>query len=99
MWGTTLRQRLRLLPLFSALSIADRLAPFVSARPKPSLGPWRPGVSVVIPDRDAPGMLLDALASLDAALAAVDEPSQVIVVANGAPAGVYARVRARFPKV
>ena len=99
MWGTTLRQRLRLLPLFSALSIADRLAPFVPARPAPALGPWRPGVSVVIPDRDAPAMLLDALASLDAALAAIGEPSQVIVVANGAPADVYAGVRARFPKV
>lgn len=99
MWGTTVRQRLRLLPLYGALAVADRLAPLVPARSAAALGPWRPGVSVVIPDRDAPAMLLEALASLDAALAAIDEPSQVIVVANGAAADVYAEVRARFPKV
>ena len=99
MWGTTLRQRLRLMPLYGALAVADRLAPFVPAHRARALGPWQPGVSVVVPDRDAPAMLAEALASLDVALAAIDEPSQVVVVANGAPAGVYAEVRARFPEV
>ena len=42
-------------------------------------------------------MLADALASLDVALRDVDEPSQVIVVANGAPRSVYDGVAARFP--
>jgi GT2 family glycosyltransferase len=99
MWGTTFRQRVRLLPLYCALAVADRLAPLAPRRRAAGPGAWRPGVSVVVPDRDAPAMLGEALAALDAALAAIDEPSQVIVVANGAPAAVYAEVRARFPRV
>lgn len=99
MWGTTLRQRLRMLPLYGALALADRLAAVLPARAPRALGPWQAGVSVVIPDRDAPSMLAEALASLEAALAAIDEPAQVVVVANGAPAGAYADVRARFPRV
>lgn len=62
-------------------------------------GPWRAGVSVVIPERDAPAMLGDALASLEVALADAGEPSQVIVVANGAPRERYAGVAARFRNV
>ena len=61
--------------------------------------PWRPGVTVIIPERDAPEMLARALASLDVALAAIDEPRQVIVVANGAPRAAYRQVAARFPDV
>jgi GT2 family glycosyltransferase/glycosyltransferase involved in cell wall biosynthesis len=99
MWGTTLRQRLRLLPLFGALSLADRLAPLVPARSPRAHGRWQPGISVVIPDRDAPVMLMEALGSLRGALAAIDEPSQVVVVANGATADVYAGVRSHFPEV
>jgi GT2 family glycosyltransferase/glycosyltransferase involved in cell wall biosynthesis len=99
MWGTSWRQRLRLLPLFAAMTIADRLAPLVSPRRVGTLGQWSPGISVIIPDRDSPVMLGEALASLDNALTAITEPRQVIVAANGAPRSVYRDVEARFPHV
>ncbi|HEY2817260.1 MAG TPA: glycosyltransferase [Casimicrobiaceae bacterium] len=56
-------------------------------------------MSIVIPDRDAPDMLAAALASVDGALRQIDEPNQVIVVANGAPESGYAGIRAAFAHV
>ena len=97
--GNEWRQRLRLMPLYLAMAAADRLAAIVPARVRRELSPWRPGVTVIIPERDAPEMLARALASLDIALAAIDEPRQVIVVANGAPRAAYGPVAARFPAV
>ena len=99
MWGTSWRQRLRLMPLYVAMAAADRLAAIVPARVRRAPRPWHPGVTVIIPERDAPEMLARALESLDVALAAIDEPRQVIVVANGAPSAVYRLVAARFPAV
>ena len=83
-WGTSWRQRLRLLPLYLSICGAERLSgSFRRAHAMPrALPTWRPGLSVIIPERDAPQMLLQALHSLYDALAAVDEPRQVIVVAN-----------------
>jgi GT2 family glycosyltransferase len=97
MWGTSWRQRLRLLPLDAAMALADRLP--VPVRRAPAPGAWRPGVSVIVPDRDAPAMLAEALGSLRHALGRCDEPAQVVVVANGAPPAAYDDVRARFPEV
>ena len=57
MWGTSWRQRLRLTPLYVAMVVADRLASMTSARVTPAPSPWRPGVTVIIPERDAPEML------------------------------------------
>jgi GT2 family glycosyltransferase len=99
MWGATLLQRLRLGPLYLALRGADALGRALAPRPAAPATQWRPGVSVVIPDRDAPEMLAEALASVLAALERIDEPHQVVVVANGAPLDVYADVRAAFPAV
>ena len=99
MWGTSWRQRLRLMPLYVAMAAADRLGAMTSARVTPTPVPWHPGVTVIIPERDAPDMLARALASLHIALAAVDEPRQVIVVANGAPRAGYRDVAARFADV
>ena len=99
MWGTSWRQRLRLAPLHAAMAAADRLAPMLAARAARPPSQWRPGVSVIIPERDAPEMLARALVSLAGALAAIDEPHQVIVVANGAPRARYRDVAARFPDV
>ena len=44
-------------------------------------------------------MLAEALATVRHALAGVDEPHQVIVVANGTPAGAYDDLKAQFPEV
>lgn len=99
MWGTSWRQRLRLAPLYVAMAAADGIAALLPAARPPRYGRWGPGISVIIPERDAPAMLAEALASLHGALARVDEPWQVIVVANGAPQAAYGEVRARFPDV
>ncbi|MEP6656406.1 MAG: glycosyltransferase [Betaproteobacteria bacterium] len=60
---------------------------------------WQPGITVVIPERDAPDLLQEALAALSASLSQLPEPTQVIVVANGAPRVVYAALEARYPSV
>jgi GT2 family glycosyltransferase/glycosyltransferase involved in cell wall biosynthesis len=99
MWGTSWRQRLRLLPLYFAMRAADRLAATLPLRRTRSIGPWRPGLSVIIPDRDAPLMLAEALQALHGALREVREPVQVIVVANGARRAAYRDIETRFPAV
>ncbi len=98
-WGTSARQRLRLLPLYLATAGADALSPLVPARRRAELGAWAPGITVLIPERDAPELLEEALAALGAAVTGITEPVQVIVVANGAPAARYDELRARHPAV
>ena len=104
MWGTHWRQRFRLAPLYLSLRIADRVR---TRRPsnafsdrhtrrQSTVNDWAPGISVVIPERDSPQLLAEALTSLLAAIANIDEPSQVIVVASGAPRQRYASICARF---
>ncbi len=67
------------------------------ARAPRRLPRWREGISVVIPERDAPAMLAEALASVLRALDAVAEPRQVIVVTNGTPGAAYADLERHFP--
>src|SRR6266567_3958979 len=99
MWGTSLRQRLRLMPLYLALVAADCLRTIVPARRTRVLSPFRKGVSIVIPDRDAPELLAIALESVLGAISGLDEPCQIIVVANGARREGYSPVLARYPQV
>ena len=96
MWGTRSRQRLRLAPLYLAVVLADSLAP-TRRRPLPAPPGWGEGISVVIPDRDAPELLAQALESLDTALGYIAEPHQVIVAANGAPKSRYDAILERWP--
>jgi GT2 family glycosyltransferase len=87
--------RLRLLKMAVALGEVGRIgspAPILQAA-------WRPGLSVVIPERGTPLLLQRALAHLRAALASIVEPSEVIVVVNGEPARTYADLRRGFPEV
>jgi GT2 family glycosyltransferase len=95
-WGTSTRQRLRLGPLYAALRLADR---WPATRVAAPAGAFTPGVSVVIPERDAPDMLAEALASLRDAAANTGEPVQVIIVANGAPRERYNGILGRFPEL
>src|SRR5439155_7232104 len=99
MWGTRWRQRLRLGPLYLALHAADALSASPRPSPQSNRESWQPGLSIVIPDRDAPDLLATALASIQVALEPIDEAAQIIVVANGAPVSTYAGVRAAFPVV
>ncbi|HWZ70479.1 MAG TPA: glycosyltransferase [Casimicrobiaceae bacterium] len=99
-WGAGIRQRLRLAPLFLSLSIADRVGRALRTRTvRLALPEWRAGISIIIPERDSPQLLLKALASLYKALDAVDEPRQVVVVANGAAPEVYDEIVAKYPEV
>ena len=111
MWGTRWRQRLRLGPLYLALQAADAFSEALARQTSSNIRQstespsaieqhgWQPGLSIVIPDRDAAEMLSAALTSVDAALQHIDEPHQIIVVANGAPLAAYAGVRNAFPHV
>jgi GT2 family glycosyltransferase len=89
----------RLLPLYAAITAANRLPSATSQGPLLASSEWRPGVSVVIPERDAPDLLARALQSIHDALAEVGEPSQIIVVVNGAPMARYDEIAARFAAV
>src|SRR5690242_7217340 len=97
-WGDGLRQRLRLAPLAFAMRFGDTLARWGPSR-RPHLPAWQPGLSVVIPERDAPAMLEEALAHLFAAMTGIAEPHQVIVVVNGSGAGPYAQLAQRWPSI
>ena len=98
MWGTSLGQRLRLAPLWLAVGLVDAFAPRIARTARATTTVTRrPGISVVIPERDAPDMLDAALASVTAALEHCAEPAQLIVVANGAPVERYRDIVARYP--
>jgi GT2 family glycosyltransferase/glycosyltransferase involved in cell wall biosynthesis len=97
-WGTSWRQRARLAPLYAATVAADLLSR-ASSEGRADAGAWPSGVTVIIPERDAPGLLGEALASLAAALRNVAEAAQVVVVVNGAPIARYAELAARFANV
>ncbi len=98
-WGNSTRQRWRLRPLALALALADRARTPSAPAGREREGGWAPGISVVIPDRDAPEMLGEALDSVAAAAQALDEPVDVVVVANGASEARYAAVRAAHASV
>src|SRR5258708_758479 len=69
----------------------------------PSSGPlradWAGGVSVVIPERATPNLLARALTCLMAALDRTREPSEIIVVVNGARMEDYVHLAAEYPCV
>jgi GT2 family glycosyltransferase/glycosyltransferase involved in cell wall biosynthesis len=56
-------------------------------------------VSVVIPERATPNLLARALACLMSALDRTPEPSEIIVVVNGAPMEEYVHLAAEYPCV
>ena len=93
--------RLRFLPLFAALHLARLLKGVAGrfTRARRDVGPWQPGISVIIPERASPAMLRDCLTNASAAAHRLGEPAEIVVVVNGAPEADYAELRARFPKV
>jgi len=99
-WASSWKQRIRFTPLHRALVAADAIARW---RPQPwpvqrDRG-WRPGVSVLVPERGTPDLLAQCLQAALAALAQIREPSELLVVVNGAPEADYAELRARHPQV
>lgn len=91
-WGNSWRQRLRLAPLRAALEVER--APERIQQKKVR---WGPGISVLIPERDAPQLLWECLTALDRAISPVTEPVQVIVSASGAALSRWDRIRLQWP--
>ncbi len=81
---------------YGALYIALRLAPLLSRVQRPSqrsaIASIPVGVSMIVPERGTPELLAETLLAAKAALRLVDEPSQLIVVVNGAPQARYAEL-------
>lgn len=89
----------KLLPLLLAWRTARFCCPLVERMQRriKRPGPWRPGVSVLIPEAGTPEHLERCLTSLLPALAALDERSEIVVSLNGAPLSNYQDLMARFP--
>ena len=89
----------RCVPLGLALAAAGLLARRRARGPLPSPSAgWKPGLSVIVPERGTPDLLEETLAALMQALAGIDEPSEVIVIVNGAARGDYAALCTKFPE-
>ena len=101
-WWRSPADLLRFAPLFAALIAAGLAAKLHSGRwrsPRARDRRWQPGLSVLIPERGTPDLLAGTLDALMTALVGIDEPTEVIVVVNGAPIQDYAARRARHPLV
>jgi GT2 family glycosyltransferase/molybdenum cofactor biosynthesis enzyme MoaA len=62
-----------------------------------ALTPAQFGVSVVVPARDTPDLLVSTLARAEVALARIGEPSELIVAVSGVESSAYAGLRGSFP--
>lgn len=101
-WWRSAAELARFAPLFAAVLAAGIAAKFRTGNwraPSTSQRHWKPGLSVLIPERGTPDRLAETLAALAAALAQVDEPVEVVVMVNGAPLADYGALRARHPDV
>jgi hypothetical protein len=78
-------------PVYCALLAADwfgkRCKSAPAAGPEPAA--FRPGLSVIIPERSNPKLLAECLESLRAAYSQLNEPYEVIVVASGSSPSLY----------
>lgn len=68
-------------------------------RRRPLAGSFRPGLSILIPERASPELLGQCLASVDAACGMIAEPCEVIVVVNGSPQSLYRELIDRHKRV
>ena len=64
---------------------------------QPDMG--KPGISIIIPERDNPALLRRCLERLRNAIAVLQEPSEVIVVVNGSAKEDYRSLVADYPQV
>lgn len=86
--------------IFSRLCrLAARLGTFKQSSAQPATNGYAPGISVIIPERDNPVLLAQCLAYVDRAIANLNEPCQVTVIANGASATIYSSLYQQFPLV
>ncbi len=101
-WWTSTADLLRFAPLFAAVLAAGIVAKLRSGHwraPSARQRRWKPGLSVLIPERGTPDRLAETLDALAIALAAVDEPVEVVVMVNGTPIADYTALQIRHPAV
>jgi len=60
---------------------------------------FRPGLSILIPERANPALLAECLTSVQAAIRGIEEPSEVIVAVNGWPQSEYRDIARDHPCV
>ncbi|MBZ5591762.1 MAG: glycosyltransferase [Acidobacteriia bacterium] len=60
---------------------------------------WRPGISIVIPERGTPDVLERTIQAATEAAEHLGEESEFIIAVNGAPLSAYAQLQHRFPQV
>ncbi len=88
--------------LYGVLALADALGRRLRTRRNaaaPRIGGYRPGVTLVIPERANPEVLAACLERAAAACRELAEPSQIIVVASGSPRSVYRGLMQQHPRV
>jgi GT2 family glycosyltransferase len=91
---------LKIVDLFLSLRAAERFGRLLSrATPAKRLGAYRPGVSVIVPERASHAILGASLTSCHAAVSVLAEPAEIIVVVNGSPARSYDALREAHPGV
>lgn len=101
-WLLAVPTRVRRAQLRATLALSEarmRRSPQARRDPLPQPLQWPPGISIVIPERGGVDLLGVSLEAAHAALARIDEASEIIVVVNGSPAADYAALQARFPGV
>jgi GT2 family glycosyltransferase len=86
--------------LFLSLRFAEGFGRLLGrAAPPKRPGTYRPGVSVIVPERASEEILGACLKNCHAAVSALAEPAETIVVVNGSPAGAYDALREAHPGV
>jgi GT2 family glycosyltransferase/MoaA/NifB/PqqE/SkfB family radical SAM enzyme/glycosyltransferase involved in cell wall biosynthesis len=94
------RRALRMMRLSATLRVARgvlSLAARVPRRRRPPVTQWRPGLSIIVPERANAVLLGDALEHADRAARATGEPFELIIVVNGSPLADYRELMDRYP--
>ncbi len=82
--------------LYAALRLAGAPAPARSrSAARPELRPFRPGISILIPERANPELLADTLNYALAACRPIREPWEIVVAASGSPPSLYREIARR----
>jgi len=101
-WWTRTSDLIRFAPLFVAILAAGIAAKIRTGHWRASRAGqrgWKPGLGVLIPERGTPDRLRETLDALALAVAAIQEPVEVVVMVNGSPIADYAALRLRHPAV